>query len=41
MELISQQQLRIRQSRRIDFRHRIKIYDEDLAIVNMFLKKLN
>jgi hypothetical protein len=41
IELISPKKLRVRVPRRIDVRNQIKIYDEDLAIINHLLKKIN
>lgn len=41
MELISPKKLRVRVPRRIDVRNQIKIYDEDLAIINHLLNKIN
>ena len=41
MELMDVKQVRIRPSRRIDVRNQIKVYNEDMAIVNHFIMKAN
>jgi len=41
MELMSPKKVRIRPPRRIDVRNQIKIYDEDMAIVNYLMRKIN
>jgi hypothetical protein len=35
------QKIRYRPARRIDVRHQIKIYDEDIAIVNLLMQSIN
>jgi hypothetical protein len=41
MELMDPGQVRIRPARRIDVRNQVKIYDEDMAIVNMLIHRVN
>jgi vacuolar protein sorting-associated protein 13A/C len=41
MELMDPKKVRVRPPRRIDIRNQIKIYDEDMAIVNYLVKKIN
>ena len=41
MELMDPKKVRVRPPRRIDIRNQIKIYDEDMAIVNYLIKKIN
>ena len=41
MELMDPGQVRIRAARRIDIRNQVKIYDEDMAIVNLFIRRVN
>ena len=41
MELMDPGQVRIRAARRIDVRNQVKIYDEDMAIVNLFVRRIN
>lgn len=41
MELMDNKKVRARCPRRIDVRNQIKIYDEDLAIINKYLKTIN
>ena len=41
MELMDPGQVRIRAARRIDVRNQVKIYDEDMAIVNLFIRRIN
>ena len=41
MELMDVKQVRIRASRRIDVRNQIKVYNEDMAIVNYLIMRVN
>lgn len=41
MELMSPKKVRVRPPRRIDVRNQIKIYDEDMAVVNYLTKRIN
>ena len=41
MELMDTKKVRVRPPRRIDVRNQIKIYDEDMAIVNYLIRKIN
>ena len=41
MELMDVKKVRTRPSRRIDVRNQIKVYDEDMAIVNRLIVTVN
>ena len=41
MELMDVKQVRVRPSRRIDVRNQIKVYNEDMAIVNYLIMRVN
>ena len=41
MELMDVKQCRIRPTRRIDVRNQIKVYNEDMAIINYLIRKVN
>lgn len=40
IELLDSKSVRVRESRRIDLKGRISVYDENLAVVNYYINKL-